>query len=167
MMKHRRPALSLIEIIIYVSIVSMMAVVFIMFGIRMIDLRLETEKRREVLENGHHVMDVISYQIRDAQAVSSGTYDAHPGALTLTSDAGSLTIDTATQSIHGQTVRFLQINDGGGAVPMTSDQVDVTNFILSNLQRDTEPSTIQIQLTVSSLDGLISEDFQTSLSLRE
>jgi len=167
MMKRRRPALSFIEVILYVAIVSMMAVVFIMFGVKMIELRSDTEENREVVENGHYVMDVITYQVRDAQSISLGTYGAHPGALTLTADTGSITIDTATKTLYGQTVRYLQINDGSGAVPMTSDQVDVTNFVLTNLQRNTEPANVQVLLTLTSLDGTYSESFQTSISLRE
>ena len=156
----RQSAFTLIEVILYVAIVSIMATTIMLFSIQIVQVRGEAQFDREVNENLRFAMDLITREIRDASAVTSVPSGSHPDLIGL--DSVLLNTDTKTLT-SGRLIRFIQF-DGS---QITSDKVDVTNFVLTDLQRDSEPENIQIMITVEALDGSASLSLQSSASLRE
>ncbi len=163
----KKSAFSLVELILYIGITSAIVVVMMLFVVDFVEIRGEAEVDREVLENTRFIMDNLTRYAHDAQSVSTGTFGSHPGSITFTADSGTVVIDTATKSVGDQTIRFMQINTGAGAVQVTSDLVDVTNFVLNDLTRSTEPENIQIEFTIQSLEAEQVRSFRTAISLRE
>jgi Tfp pilus assembly protein PilW len=158
------PAFSLVELILYVGIASLIIGSMMLFIIQMIEVRGDAEFDREVNENARFALDYVTQQIHDAQGLNTGTFGAHPSSFTLDVDgSGTLVIDTDTKTVGSSTIRFLQ-SDG---TQLTSDKVNVTNFVVHELTRDTEPENLQIELTLESLDGLTSSSFRTAISLRQ
>lgn len=157
-------AFSLLEVILYVAITSVIVVSLTLFSLKMVEARGEGQMGREVLVNAGFFLSNIVYEIHDAATVNTGTFGSHPGSLTLNLDGGgTTTFDTATQTVGSRTIRYLQV-DG---VQVTSDYANITNFVFNDLTRNTERSNIQIEMTVESLDGTYSTDVQTSISLRK
>jgi type II secretory pathway pseudopilin PulG len=182
-MKHSNlKAFTLIELIIYVAIASMVLVASVRIGWNILQAQEKQEAQQEVLYNSRMALHHMQYYIRQAETVTtaSSTFASHPGILTLdyAGEGTDVVIDTYTKSvtIGGQstTIRKLRIKDGAAsAVDITSDLIDVTDFTLTNLQRGTEPFNIHIALTLERENpgGVpqndASESFETSLSLRE
>lgn len=160
----KKAAFSLVEVIVYIAIASVMVSSLLLFSINLVQTRSNSEFDRELIENARFTLDLISREIRDAEDLNTGTFGSHPGSLTLDIDGGgTLTIDSATKTVNGTAIRYLQVD----STQITSDKVNITNFVLNNLTRSTEPDNIQIELTLESFDGLSSSSFQTSVSLRE
>jgi type II secretory pathway pseudopilin PulG len=126
--KAKKPAFSLIELIIYVAITSTIVVAMLSFSISILQVRGDAEFSREVFENARYVGDALSRSIRDAEDITSVT-EAHPGEIVTDSDGALvLTINTATKTVGTQTIRYLRIQDPSGWDQITSDKVNVTNF---------------------------------------
>lgn len=161
----KNPAFSFVELLLYVAITSTIAVSLLLFSINIVSARGEAEKEREVLENARLVMEKITREVHDAEAVSTGTFGSHPGSLTLTLDGagGSFVIDTSTKLVGSDTIRYLRW-DG---TQITSDKVNISNFVLNDMTRGTEVENIQVEFSMESLDGTYDLDLQTSISLRE
>ena len=162
-----RNAFTFVELIVYVAITTMLVVTMMLFVIRMLDVRKESEFDREVVENARFVLDLISREIHDAAGVSTGTFGSHPGSITLTADSGTVVIDTNTKSVRDKTITYIQVNTGTGAVQVTSDNVNITNFVLMDLTRGSEPENIQVELSLESFDAAASGTFRTAISLRQ
>lgn len=161
-------AFSLIELIIYVTITSMMVVTMLLFVIRILDVRKEAELDREVIENARFVLSLFVREMHDGVGVNAGDFGSHPGALTLDTDgSGTWVMDTDTKTLGTQTLRYVQVDSGSGPVQITSDLVNVTNFVFTDLTRDTEPENIQLDMTLESIDGLSTASFRTAVSLRQ
>lgn len=160
----KKPAFTLLELVLYIAIASSMVIALMGFSIRIFEQRQDMKVMREVVENSRFVMDFMVREIRDAEDIDSATYDTHPASITLDLDgASSLTIDTDTKTAHGQTIRFIQV-DGE---QITSDLVDVIHFELTDLTQADEPNNVQIELQIQSLNAEESVELRSSVSLRE
>lgn len=160
-------AFTMIELILYIAISSMMFVVMLLFVIEIIDAGADAKFQREVIANARFVLDLISRETHDAQGVSTGTFGSHPGSLTLTADSGTVVINTDVKVVGSQTIRYVQVDHGSGAIQITSDNVNVTNFVFNNLTRNIEPENVQIEITIESLTAETSASLRTAISLRE
>ena len=66
--------------------------------------------------------------------------------------SGQVTIDTYTKEVllgnRTFTIRKLRFDDGSQVVDLTSDLVDVTQFVIRDRRQGTEPDTIKVEFTV-------------------
>lgn len=160
----KAPALTLVEMILYVAITTVIATSMVLYGVRLVTIRADQEFERELNQEARFALDVITRNVHDAAGVSTGSFEVHPSSLTLVPDSGGTSvISTATKAVGDQTIRFVQL-DG---TQITSDRVDVTNFVINELTRDTEPENLQFEITLETLDGKDSLSLQTAVSLRE
>jgi CxxC motif-containing protein (DUF1111 family) len=80
-------------------------------------------------------------------------------------------IDTYTKDVtlsNGQivTIRKLRIKEGALAYQdLTSDQVDVSNFVLRNLTKTSERKNINIEVTLEQLNPLNDPNYNTTISV--
>lgn len=161
-------AFSLVELIIYTAIASVIAAYMVLISIDIVRARGERQSEREVLENARFAMNMIERQVRDATGLSSGSFGSHPGSVTFTKDGGgALIFSTNTKTLGTQTLRYLQMNNGSGNEQLTSDKVNITNFVINELTRATETENLQFEITFEYLDGSESLSLRTALSLRE
>jgi type II secretory pathway pseudopilin PulG len=150
-------AFSLIELIIYIAISSIMVTSLMLFSIEILEVRGGSQMDREIMENARFAMDLITREVRDSEGVSVSSPGVHPSTVTLTLDGGASTIDI--DIVDGRLRR-----DG---VNFTTSDVTVTNFTANELTRDAEPENIQVFLTVKSAYSADEVSLQTSISLRE
>ena len=111
----------------------------------------------EAQENASLVYARISQNVRASDFVvrSGGTrtlFDINPGRLSLQMPSGQVTIDTYTKEVllgnRTFTIRKLRFDDGSQVVDLTSDLVDVTQFVIRDRRQGTEPDTIKVEFTV-------------------
>jgi prepilin-type N-terminal cleavage/methylation domain-containing protein len=178
---YEKSGFTLIELIIYMAIASVVLVTAVGTGMNVITTQGVSETKREIYTNARFLMNQFGFAVRNADDViiGSSTFGSNPGILTLDYPGigTNVIFDTYTKNIiaGGQavTIRKLEVKDGtADYVDLTSDSVTVTNFTLMNLTRGAEPKNINIQLTLESVNPGnnktydISIPLETALSIR-
>lgn len=165
---------SLVELIVYIAIASMVLVTVVNVAWSIMISNSNTQGKRDTYFNARQVMQQMQTKIREADDVITGssTFGSHPGALTLDYPAGNTDVvfDTYTKSvtIGGQstTIRKLQMKVGlNDYVDLTTDKVNVTNFVLTNLTRGTEPPNIKIELTIQKANPGNDPNYDASIAV--
>jgi len=165
---------TLAELIVYVAIgaVVLVSAVSVAWNI-LIDQGI-SQNKREVYMNARTVIHQLQQQIKKADDITTGscTFDSHPGILTLDFPGGSTDVifDTYTKDVTvGQqttTIRKLRIKEGAGDyIDLTSDKVNVTDFVLTNFTRGSEAKNININLTLESTNPDNDPNYAASISL--
>lgn len=113
---------TLIETLIYVGIISLLASVFISFGILVYELRAKSEAIGEININGKSALSLISEKIRSAESISSPGIGATSTVLILNMPDSSVSSITLIDNV-------LILTEGGRQLNITN-----TNVIISNLE---------------------------------
>lgn len=176
----RTKAFTLIELILYIAILAIVMVSTIGFLWNVIGSSVRVKASTELTYNARLVLDNITRLGRGANDVvtTSSVFAIHPGVLVLGYSTGDATFDTATKNITvgGQsvTIRKLRMKIGAAAaIDLTSDSVDVTNFIVKNRTRGTEPKNIKVEVTLAHVNPggdqarNQSLTFETAVSIRK
>jgi len=148
--KNTQSGFSLLELLVALAIFSviLLAVVSFFFSISLSSSKTRTD--RDALENARRVLNEIAYEIKSAQSI-----------YTPTTTASQLSLQTAKYLPPNENSTFIDFYLCGKAicfkkefqdpVVMTSDIVEVTNLVFTQLQNGSSPS-IRISLTASSVD---------------
>jgi len=149
-----------IEFIIYIAVTAIALVSIVRFGWATLGASVKVEVSLELTQNGRLVIERMTEQVRHANDLNQGssTFSVHPGILSLGNTAGAVTVDTYTKSVDvgGQmiTIRKLRMKEGtASALDLTSDRIDVTNFVIRDRTRTGELETAQIELTMDFVDS--------------
>lgn len=173
-------AFTLVELIIYVAILATVFVSTIGILWNVIGGSVRVSASTELSYSARLVLDNIIRVGRSANdvLVASSTFGVHPGVLVFGNSGGDITFDTATKNITvaGQniTIRKLRMKTGIGLpIDLTSDKVDVTNFVVKNRTRGTEPKNVKVEVTLAYVNP--GQDparnktlsFETAVSIRK
>jgi prepilin-type N-terminal cleavage/methylation domain-containing protein len=140
--KKQQQGFTLIELILYISLLSIFLSGAIIFAWDVIYSREKAHAQRMVNQSASTAMMRIDYEIRNAETITSIT----PTQLVL-SKGGS----TTTFNLNGTTLEISQ--DGSGPFPLTSNQTKVTNLVFSETNTslvNTKGVTIDITLEQTS-----------------
>ena len=154
-----KAAFTFVEAIIYIAIGAMVLVGVITFSWRIIGSGVKVDVSAELTQQGHLALERITQSVQGADGIVSGAYGSYPGAVTLDyPGTADITVDTYTASVNvgGQslTIRKLRLKEGvSAAVDLTSNRVNVTNFVLTNLRRGTEPANLRVALTLQTVSA--------------
>lgn len=114
---------SIIEIIIYVSVFSVLVIVVMNAFIVLTSFFGQTRTNHELLESGNTAMERISREIRTANNVRTGSS-------TLGSSPGVLDLDSVDTSNNAQTVKFSSSN---GTLDLYINNTNQGNLLSSNI----------------------------------
>jgi len=165
--------LSLIEYVIYIGIVALVLVASITFAWVIINDQTKQTAIYEVNEDGNLVLDKVSNYLQRADNIDSTTiYSTNPGTLVLNFDTNpQITFDTyqkiVTLGDETVTTTKLRMQEGvAAAVDITSDKVDVTNFVIEDITNTPlgGTTTVQIYLTLSSVNPSSSKAYDSENS---
>lgn len=163
-MKREKTGFSLIEIIIYVALVSIIAVSFVVFIIDVTTSSQKARVRQEVQQNARFAFQRITREIRAADDVNAGSsaFGTSPGVLSLAAD--NPTDDPTVFSVNGG---VLQITQGANpAQDLTSDRFVVTNLVFTDLSVNNRTKNIMIELTLEHPNPQDVEVFDASSTYR-
>ncbi|NQT50352.1 prepilin-type N-terminal cleavage/methylation domain-containing protein [Candidatus Kuenenbacteria bacterium] len=174
-----RKGFTLIEIIIYLGIVTVLLTACLSFAWVIINDQIKQEQLTEVNDAGTFVLDKITYHSKRANAINAQTlYDLNPGKLILNYVSGpQITIDTYEKQITlgdtQTTITKLRLQHGSDpAVDITGDKINVTNFTISDLS-NANAYTIQIEFAIETVNPTNSKTYEaqnswtTSVTLRK
>ena len=128
MMPTRPSGFTIIELMVYISIVTVAITVFSAFMLDVTKNASRSKTIKEVQQNAQFIMNRITNDIRHAQAVTIPALGASGADLTLTMSP------TLTATYHfdnaASTVTYQQ--NSGTAMAISNNQVRVTNLSFSN-----------------------------------
>ncbi|MEK7150814.1 MAG: prepilin-type N-terminal cleavage/methylation domain-containing protein [Patescibacteria group bacterium] len=154
---------TLVELIIYIGILSVMVVGLVSFALSMTSARTKTYTNQNVQANARMTLDIIMQKIRTAQSVNIGVsvFGIDPGVLSL----------QMADPLKNPTIINLSANDGrlqiteGVGVPiyLTDNETEVSNLLFTNLTQSGEREHIKIDLMVRYVNAA-SVDYSYSWS---
>lgn len=172
--KTQKKGFTLIEILIYIMLAAIILVAAINLEVSVSRGEQKAQQNHELYINAQMVINQIGRKIREADDVITdlSTFNANPSALVL-DYPGSLTdviLDTYQKEImRGTTpvtITKLRITEGAESpIDITGDNVDVTNFTLSDLTILGNKNNIGIALTLARQDTSFS--LETAISVRK
>jgi hypothetical protein len=147
-----------VEMIIYIAIFTIVLfVIFRLFWqVQVSDIKGRVS--RETKENISQTMEIFKHYVRQADNLNAGdsVFGSNPGILSL-ENGGAIKIDTYEKEItiggKTQTIRKLRLTEGvDPALDITSDHVNVDNFVLTDLTHDAGLGAVLMDLTVSGVN---------------
>lgn len=125
--KANQNGYTLIELLLYISIVSSLLISVSLFFATTADSRIKNQSISEVNKQGELAMDIITQTIRNADSITSPIASASGTSLTLVVPTGSLspTIFNTGDTILGYN------SDGGSTDGGDSNYINATKFVAS------------------------------------
>ena len=140
-----RDGFSLLELLLYITVVSVVLLVSVVLTLDLLRTRLKAIALETVNQNERLALERVTTALRNANQISASgsVFDVPNGRLSLAmpnvaQDPTVIDVDSGV----------LRISEGGGAaVPLTSSTVEVTNFTLTRLNQASAEG-VRIQLTL-------------------
>lgn len=157
---------SLVETIIYVSLLALLSVLIMSMIVSIINSQRNMKSHRAVEESAIVSLDRMIREIRDARSVDvSSVLGTHPG---------NLLLQTTNVSGNPRTVEFylhsgvLTMKENGNAIGPLSKSEAVVNNLVFRLMDRSNADAIKIELTISTGEGRshYTENFYATAVLR-
>lgn len=161
---HKKKGFTLIELILYIAIASMIMVGITTFSINIIFTSEKSEIRQEVQQNAIFAMQKMMQEIRESNDLNIGTstFGSSPGVLSLSRNNGAE--DPTVLNVSNGS---LQISRGAtGPFDLISNNIEVTNLIFTNLSFGGRTTIIKIELTLNHKNAAVSNIADAEVSLR-
>ncbi len=139
---------TLVELLLYISIVSAMILSVSAFLPLLMASRVKNQTIAEVEQQGMQGMNLITQTIRNAQTITSPTIGTSASSATL--DVVTASLDPTIFDLSGGAIR---ITEGAGlAIALTNSRVTASSLTFYNLSRADTPGTIRIQFTLTHVN---------------
>lgn len=146
--KNKSGGFTLIELILYVGIASILLLAISFFLAMLIQSRIKNQTIAEVEQQGLQVMQIITQTARNSEAITSPAPGASASLLTL--DVINVANDPTVFNISSNAIRVTEgINS---AIALTNSRVNVSNLTFQNLSRANTPGAIRIQFTITHIN---------------
>lgn len=168
-----RKGFTLMEVVIYLGILSMIMVGFISFFLSINSSRNKNFVMHEVQANNRIALEYITQFVKASNGINTGssTFDSDPGILSLAMD------DVA----KNPTIISLDVDDGviqvkegaSDAVAIVSGQVKVTNLVFTNLTSISTHDNVRVVYTTeynsdgSNEEYVYSQSMTTAINVRK
>lgn len=159
----KRGGFTLVELLIYMGILSILMYVLsdILFSI--INVQLSTQSNSLVTQDGRYIYTRLTYDINRAQSVSQ------PANLGDSATSIQLVVN-ATNYSYSLNSGALQISDGSGTYVLNSPDTTISNLRFDRIGNVNGKHTFQINFTITSKAQVNSrydsQVFQTTAGLR-
>ncbi|MBU0667739.1 prepilin-type N-terminal cleavage/methylation domain-containing protein [Patescibacteria group bacterium] len=172
--QNNKKGFTLIELLIYITLAGMILTAAINLEVNVSRGQARAQQNHELYINAQVAINQIDRKIREADDVitASSTFGTNPGVLTLDYPGTGTDIIFNTypkEIMRGGTpvtITKLRIKEGSAdPIDLTSDNVDVTDFTLSNLTIGGNKNNIGIELTLEREDASFS--IETAVSVRK
>lgn len=161
---------SILEMILYVGIISMVMVTVVSLAISLLNLRVKERAMASIQSNEARILGRLEDAARHATALNIGTsvFSADPG--TISFDMADVGVDPTIFSLTADD-GALQVQEAGGAVvTLTTDDISVTNFTVTNLTTAEDVGILRVEMTLQVGSASLpiyayTESFQTTLRI--
>ena len=154
---------SLIELLVYLSIFSILCLVIIKSLVTSMTVYSQSQSYRKIQAQGELVMERMTRELREATSVTGGSFDTNPGSITLTGKDLSGNPDTVAFSVVSNQI---QISVNGVTSTLTGGQV-ASNSLIFRKVTTSNGSAIRVELQLQTVTGYkITVPFNTTVLLR-
>lgn len=158
---------TLLELIVYIGIASMVLIMALGTGINLIKSKTHIQSKQEVYSNARNIMYEFQLQIHNAEDMNIG---ASTLTLNLPGDGTDVIFDTYTKevTVGGQsvTINKLRMKEGNSEyVDLTTDDVDVVNILFEDRTRSAENQNVKIELTLENVNPGNDPNYDANISL--
>jgi Tfp pilus assembly protein PilW len=144
--RNSQEGFTLVELLLYVGISSIMVVTISSFITLMLAARVKNRTIAEVEQQGIQVMELITQTIRNAESVTAPSAGTSDTALTL--DVRDAADDPTVFHMGSESL----VIDEGVALThtvLTNDRVIVSDLTFTNLSGSSTPGTIRVEFTIT------------------
>ena len=156
--KNQKKGFTLIELMLYVGIISTVVFISSVFLIMLLQSREKNQTISEIEENGVQIMETITQTIRNSEGINSPSSGSSSGSLSLGMTDGSK--DPTIFDLSGSTIRITE--GSGSSVPLSSSRVELTGLSFKNLSRPNTPGNITVQFTMTHFNPGSRNEFEWS-----
>ncbi len=170
--KHKRvfarKGFTLVELLLYVAIVSLMVSTIVYFSITILEARVKNQTIAEVEQQGVQVMQIIAQTVRNSTDINAPAQGTSAATLSMNTYTGSN--NPTIFDVSGGVIRMKE--GSGSPVPLTNSRVTVSGLTFQNLSRANTPGVIRVQFTITYINNSgrneygFSQVFSGSASLR-
>lgn len=161
MTKKRKKAFTLIELLIYLGIVSGLLVVAGAFTWSIIKGSVKSASLREVQQNGRLAMEIVTREIKSASGINNPLAGESADTLSLIMSDNSLN-PTIFELLNNQILLSQGVD---GPYLLTTDQILVSNLNFTNLSYADTPGTIRIEMTLDYNNLGAQPEYNASIDL--
>lgn len=160
---------TLLEMLLYAVTISFVIGSMSVFLLVISENRVKNTTISEVEQQGQFVMNLITQEIRNAEAVTVPTAGSSGASLTL--DVFDVADDPVIFSILGTALQMTEA--GGGAIDLTSDRLEISGLSFEHLTNSIDHSSVQIEFTLTHINPLGRQEwnyektFTTTATLRQ
>lgn len=163
-MKKFKKGYTLIELLIFMGMFSILIVVFTEILGSVLDVRRESESVSAVEQDGSFLLNRLSYDISRATSINS------PNLVGTTDTVLDLTID-GVNYVYALNGSDLELTTGGSSYQINGVNTTVSNLSFTRIGNDDGKDTIQLSYTLTSVTqraGVGSEvrNYQITVGLR-
>lgn len=154
---------TLIELIIYIGIVSAILLVAVNFGWQVVYGNVKSQAIREVQQNSRLAMEKIANSVLAASDIDTPALgNSHTELELIMQEAG---ISPTIFEVDDNTLTMKQ----GTGIPhqLTSDRVEVTSLQFTNVSYAGTPGAIKVQLTIEHVNPNNLNQYEVSLDTEE
>jgi len=157
---------SLVEIIVYVSILAMLSVVVVNSFIVVLNSFKTTKINRSVLESGFSTMERLSREIKQANTIVdvNSVFGSNPGILEIKNTNFNNVVTTYTFKLNNE---VLELYENGSLIgPLNNTNTKVTFLVFKKI--DTlKGKAVKIEMTIKDTKEIKTESFYNTIILRE
>lgn len=163
-MTHKKKGFTMVELLLYMSLLAILLVVLTTLFSQILDTRLESEADSSVSSDGQFILSRLAYDIGRADAILI--------PIVLGDQTNSLQlIINGVNYTYTMNSNNLSLTDTIGTAKLNTIDTHISNLIFTRLGNPSGKNTIQIQFTLTSTvlrtsGGSDVENFQTTIGLR-
>lgn len=146
--KNTQQGFTLIELILYVSLVSIIMLTTSLFLSTLLESRIKNQTMAEVEQQGVQVMQIITQTLRNATSINSPAQGIGDSSLSIAVSA--IGKSPTIFSISGNAIQMTE----GGSIPiaLTNSRVIASALTFQNLSRLDTPGIVRVQFTLTSVN---------------
>jgi type II secretory pathway pseudopilin PulG len=170
-MNHKKiRGFTLIEVLIYITLVAGILITATSFAWNVINSRTKAFAVQEVEQNGRFIMEKIASMIREANVVSYPAAGGSDDNLQLEMDDSGTLVNTFR--LDNEVIQLQE--DVGSFIDLSSGNVLVTNLVFSNVSTpDNRTRNVKVNLTLEHInpenrqEWNYVDNFNTTIELRD
>jgi type II secretory pathway pseudopilin PulG len=162
-----KKAFTLIEILLYIAIVTIVMSAFVLFAWNAVILGAKNNTQQELYAQGRFVSERILSEIRNANDINTGTSNFDVDFVTNSANQLSLVQDAPNNpTIFNVVSGVLMMKEGASAaIPLHSNTIQVTSLIFSNYSSgDGKTKNIGYILTFSSASTSQAQQYKGTIT---
>lgn len=162
-MHKQKRGYTLVELLIFMGMFSILLMVFSQIFALIIETRLDSESTSAVAQDGNYILNRLTYDISRASNINT------PSSLGAASASLDISID-GDNYVYGLNNGNLEFTANGSTRRLNGINTGITNLTFTRFGNNDDKDTIQLSYTINSLiqeaSGTETKVYQTTVGLR-